>query len=161
MILIARTGYKKSMIFHSVSALKEDIMTLMIMPLLALEEDQKSAIKKMQANSNPCILNGELMTKELLNEIQSGVYTHVLTSPEIAMFNEFRLVLQHPNVQQQLVLVAIDEVHLVEDWGSWRKDYYKLGDLRSVVPRRVPFFCHIRHPKQCSLEENHCLVEVY
>lgn len=42
-ILIARTGYKKSMIFHSVSALKEDIMTLMIMPLLALEENQKSA----------------------------------------------------------------------------------------------------------------------
>ena len=84
----------------------------------------------MQANSNPCILNGESMTKELLNEIQSGVYTHVLTSPEIAISNkEFRLVLQHPNVQQRLVLVAIDEVHLVEDWGSWRKDYYKLGEL--------------------------------
>lgn len=81
------------------------------------------------------------MTKELLNEIQSGVYTHVLTSPEIAISNkEFRLVLQHPNVQQRLILVAIDEVYLIEDWGSWRKDYYKLGKLRSAVPRRVPFF---------------------
>ena len=52
MILIAKTGYGKSMVFHSVSALKEDTMTLMIMLLLALEEDQKLAIKKMQANSN-------------------------------------------------------------------------------------------------------------
>ena len=140
-ILIAKTGYGKSMVFHSVSALEEDTMTLMIMPLLALEEGQKQAIKKMQANSNPCILNGETMTKTLLNEIQSGIYTHVLTSPEIAISNkEFRQVLQHSNVQQRLVLVAIDEVHLVEDWGSWGKDYYKLGELRSVVPRRVPFF---------------------
>lgn len=70
----------------------------------------------MRANSNPCILNGKTMTKELLNEIQSGVYTHVLTAPEIAISNkEFRRDLQHPNVQQRLVLVAIDEVHLVED----------------------------------------------
>lgn len=100
MILIAKTGYGKSMVFHSVSALEEDTMTLMIMPLLALEEDQKASIKKMRANSNPCILNGETMTKELLNEIQSGVYTHVLTSPEIAISNkEFRRILQHPNIK--------------------------------------------------------------
>ena len=46
-ILIAKTGYGKSMVFHSVSALR-DTMTLMIIPLLALEQDQKSAIKKMQ-----------------------------------------------------------------------------------------------------------------
>ena len=64
-ILIAKTGYGKSMVFHSVSALEEDTMTLMIMPLLALE-DQKASIKRMQANINPCILNGETMTKDLL-----------------------------------------------------------------------------------------------
>ena len=104
-ILIAKTGYGKSMVFHSVSALKSDTMTLMVMPLLALEEDQKLAIKNMQGNSNPCILNGETMTKELLSEIQSGVFTDVLTSPEIAISNkDFRKVLQHPNVQQRLVL---------------------------------------------------------
>ena len=31
------------MVFHSVSALEEDTMTLMIMPLLALEEDSESS----------------------------------------------------------------------------------------------------------------------
>ena len=55
MILIAKTGYEKSIVFHSGSALKPDTMTLMIMPLLALEEDRKLTIKKMQVNSNPCI----------------------------------------------------------------------------------------------------------
>ena len=68
-ILIAKMSYEKSMVFHSVLALRKDTMTLMIMPLLALEQNQKSVIKKMQASSNSCILNGKLMVKELLNEI--------------------------------------------------------------------------------------------
>ena len=69
MILIAKTGYGKSIVFYSVSALKPDTMTLMIMPLLALEKNQKLVIKKMQVNSNLRILNSETMTKELLDEI--------------------------------------------------------------------------------------------
>ena len=48
MILITKTGYRKSIVYHSVSALKPDTMTLMIMLLLALEDDQKLAINEMQ-----------------------------------------------------------------------------------------------------------------
>lgn len=100
-ILIAKMGYGKSIVFHSVSALQEDTMTLMIMLLLALEKDQKAAIQKMIADSNLCILNSKIMTKTLLNKIQSGNYTHDLTSSKIAISNkEFCKVLQHQNVQQ-------------------------------------------------------------
>ena len=87
----------------------------MITPLLALEEDQKSAIGEIQG-CNPCILNGETMTKELLLEIRSSVYFHVLVSLEIAISKkDFRKFLQPPDSQQRLILAAIDEVHLVED----------------------------------------------
>ena len=68
-ILIAKTGYRKSIVFHSVLMLKKDTMTLMIISLLALEEDQTAVIKRMQADSNPCILNEETMTKDLLDKI--------------------------------------------------------------------------------------------
>lgn len=68
-IFIARMRYGKSMGFRSVSALQENAITLMIRPLLALEEDQKSALRKMQTSSNPCIVNKETMTKDLLSEI--------------------------------------------------------------------------------------------
>lgn len=60
----------------------------MIMPLLALEENQKLAIKKMQVNSNPCILNDKTMTKDLLNKIQSGIFIHVFISSEIVILNK-------------------------------------------------------------------------
>ena len=67
--LIAKTGYGKIMVFYSILALKPDTMTLMIMLLLTLKKDQKLTIKKMQVNSNSCILKNETMTKELVNEI--------------------------------------------------------------------------------------------
>ena len=64
-ILIAKTGYGKSMVFHSISALQEGTITLMIMPLLALEEDQKLSIKKMHTSSSPCIVDEETMSEEI------------------------------------------------------------------------------------------------
>jgi len=77
-------------------------------------------------------------TKALLNEIQTGAYTYgrqharrqleaayrivltnsVLLSPEIALSNKFKKILQDQNFQQHLVLVAIDEVHVVSEWGQ-------------------------------------------
>ena len=68
-IFITKTGHRKSMVFHSILALKPDTTTLMIMRLLALKKDQKLAIKKIQVNNNPCILKDETMTKELVNKI--------------------------------------------------------------------------------------------
>jgi hypothetical protein len=38
-------------------------------------------------------------------------------------------------------LVAIDELHVVSQWGGdWRTSYSKLGILRSVIDRTVPWF---------------------
>lgn len=68
-ILIAKTGYGTNMVFYSVLALQKDTMTLIIMPLLMLKENQKAAIQKINADSNPYILNGKIMTKTLLNKI--------------------------------------------------------------------------------------------
>lgn len=87
-IFIAKTGYRKCVIFYSVLALKSDTMTLMIMLLLALKKDQKLAIKKMQINSNLYILNDKTMIKRLLDKIQSGIFIHVLILPKIAISNK-------------------------------------------------------------------------
>lgn len=39
------------------------------------------------------------------------------------------------------MLVAIDELHVVEQWGkNWRPDYSRLAILRSRIDRRVPWF---------------------
>ncbi|KAJ3453928.1 hypothetical protein MRS44_013124 [Fusarium solani] len=88
MILIAPTGWGKSLVFQTVPALAGGIC-LMIMPLTLLEEDQ---------------------------------------------------VLRDPSFQQKLALVAIDEAHVVWEWGaSFRMHYSQLVVLRSFIRGTVPW----------------------
>ena len=64
----------------------------------------------------------------------------VLLSPEIALSTAFRAVLIDPSFQEKLSLVAIDEAHVVWEWGqSFRVQYSQLSLLRSFIPRGVPW----------------------
>ncbi len=65
----------------------------------------------------------------------------VLLSPEIALSERFKMkVLYDQTFQDRLVLVAIDEVHIVSEWGlRWRSSYGGLALLRSLVSRSVPW----------------------
>ncbi len=65
----------------------------------------------------------------------------VLLSPEIALSHRFKnKVLQDQAFQQHLVLVAIDEVHVISEWGQhWRDSYSQLALLRDLIDRPVPW----------------------
>lgn len=64
----------------------------------------------------------------------------VLVSPEIALSDPFLEILQDQRFQKRLVLVAIDELHIVDQWGTFRKPYSQLAILRDRIDRRVPWF---------------------
>jgi len=54
---------------------------------------------------------------------------------------QFRRVLLDQTFQQRLVLVAIDELHVLEQWGTtWRPTYSRLHILRSRINSIVPWF---------------------
>ena len=130
------------MVLYSQSALKPDTISLLIMPLNALKVDQANAITKMNAKVSLCILNADTMRDdpELLNRIELGRHTHVLTSPKLALSNkEVQGVFQTPGFRDRLALIAINEIHLVEDWAESRPDYGRLGKLRSILPCSVLF----------------------
>ena len=65
----------------------------------------------------------------------------VLVSPEIALSHRFKIkVLHDPEFRDHLVLVAIDEIHVVSDWGQhWRVSYSELASLRNISGRKVPW----------------------
>ncbi len=64
----------------------------------------------------------------------------VFLSAEIALSDKFKKVLQDQDFQQHLVLVAIDEVHVVSEWGQhWRGSYSRLALLRDLIDRSVPW----------------------
>ena len=64
----------------------------------------------------------------------------VFLSLKIALSNKFKKILQDQNFQQHLILVTIDEVHVVSEWDQhWRDSYSHLMLLRDLIDRSVPW----------------------
>ena len=77
LILIAKTGFGKSLVFNSVPFIQGGV-ALIIMPLNAIEEGQTAALLQIKghAKCSPVILNGDSNTLELRADIQRGCYSH-------------------------------------------------------------------------------------
>ena len=77
LILIAKTGFGKSLVFNSVPFLRGGV-ALIIMPLNAIEQGQTEALLRVtdRAKCSPVILNGDTNTSELRTDIQRGCYSH-------------------------------------------------------------------------------------
>lgn len=85
-------------------------------------------------------MTGKNNQKAVQKSIGSQNYTHVFTSPEIALSKKFKAnVLDHPRFSQRLSLLAVDEIHLVEEWGnSFRPLYSEIEKVRKRVAPHVP-----------------------
>jgi superfamily II DNA helicase RecQ len=141
-ILVAQTSFGKSLIFQMLPLLISGAIIIIIMPLNAIGKDQWTKIKELPGG-HPIMLCAENNTKTSLQEIQNGIYTHVLVSPEIASSKRFReTVLNDPKFKSKVAAVTVDEVHLVVDWGStFRKSYTMLRSIRQVIGDRPWFGC--------------------
>ena len=72
----------------------------------------------------------------MFNEILLAVATHIFTSPEIALSKNFKKnVLDDPLFSDRLCFLAIDEIHLVEQWGNkFRPLYAEIEKVRKRIP---------------------------
>jgi superfamily II DNA helicase RecQ len=115
-LLVARTGFGKSIIFHAFSVLTGKI-TLQIIPLSKLGDEQLDDIRKL-SGSNPCLITFENKRQErdLIAKVKQGIYTHVLLGPEQASSKAFREALKSVELQAQIGLVAIDECHPISSF---------------------------------------------
>ena len=142
LILIAKTSFGKSMILQAATILVKDATALIILPLNQIGEEQTAFIKSL--GGKPFFLNAESLKdggEKLLEELRSGHFTHILTSPELAIGRQFHSVATSPAFKERLSLVAIDEAHLVGMWGKeFRKDYSRLASLRRLIGPGVPWF---------------------
>jgi hypothetical protein len=118
-MLIAKTKYEKSMIFHFISLFKFNSITLMIMSLNALEKDQVSIIERLENVNNlicdrSCVYNSKTSSSRLLKEIKMRFYIHVLINSKMIIQNAiFKEMLQDSNFQGRLNLIIVDEIHLI------------------------------------------------
>ena len=139
-LLIARTGWGKSIIFHAFSVLTRTI-TLQIIPLSKLGDEQLEDIRGL-GDTRPVLITADTKAKEkrLFQRIRDREFTHVLLGPEQASSPAFRELLKEPTMQAAIGLVAIDECHVIRQWAGFRPKFTMIGELRMILRRDVVWF---------------------
>jgi len=134
-LVLMPTGGGKSLCYQ-IPGLVRDGMAIVVSPLIALMQDQVSALR--QLGINAAYLNSTLSREEhnqVMRSIHDGELELLYIAPE-------RL-LQESTLQRlgalNVSLIAIDEAHCVSQWGhDFRVDYLGLNVLQNVfvnVPR--------------------------
>ena len=125
------TGGGKS-ITYQVSGLARGGLTLVITPLIALMEDQVSAL--LRRGIRATTLHSGLSTREValrLDNATLGVYSFLYLSPERLQTSAFLEYLPHLNIR----FIAVDEAHCISQWGhDFRPPYRKIATLRQLLP---------------------------
>lgn len=143
------TGSGKSLCYQ-IPALIRNGVGVVISPLIALMEDQVTALR--QSGINACYINSTLNLAELRrieNQLLSAEIDLLYIAPE-RLNNSYTL-----NLLQriEIALFAIDEAHCVSQWGhDFRVDYLKLSRLREQFPQ-VPLIALTATANQKTREE--------
>jgi superfamily II DNA helicase RecQ len=139
-LLIARTGFGKSIIFHAYFILTGKI-TLQLIPLTKLGNEQLSDIRQF-AGARPCLIDAKTRSaeKRILTQVANGQFTHVLLGPEQASSRQFRNILKRTELQARIGLVAINECHLVQEWEKFRPAFTLFSELRTILHPDIVWF---------------------
>ena len=140
LLLTAKTSFGKSVIFQAAPLFCRGGIGLIIIPLDRIGQEQCIKIQRLPG-ARSVFINGRTdKTDALAQDIEMGVYTHLIMGPEIAA-GWFRSIARNPSFKRRVSVVAVDELHLVALWGSGiRPQYAQLSLLRRRLGGDVPWF---------------------
>lgn len=130
-LVLMPTGGGKSLCYQ-IPALLRDGVGIIVSPLIALMQDQVSALQ--QLGINAAFLNSTQdreTQSRVLKQLRNGALQLLYIAPErLIQPNTLQLLSQF-----QVSLIAIDEAHCVSQWGhDFRQDYLSLNLLREQFP---------------------------
>lgn len=127
-LLVMPTGGGKSLCYQ-IPALIRDGVGIVVSPLIALMQDQVSALKQLGLQAD--FLNSTLSQSEqrlVEHRAQKGELDLLYVAPERLMSPGFQRLLAQLNI----ALFAIDEAHCISQWGhDFRPEYMQLATIRN------------------------------
>ncbi|KAI8812778.1 P-loop containing nucleoside triphosphate hydrolase protein [Cladochytrium replicatum] len=128
-LVLMPTGGGKSLVFQLPAVLQSGI-TLVVSPLLALIQNQVSALQAKGINARS--LNSSIKTSErkaIMSDLAAvKPQTKLLyVTPELLASESFRAVAEKLHRNGNLARLVVDEAHCISEWGhDFRKDYQNL-----------------------------------
>jgi ATP-dependent DNA helicase RecQ len=134
-LAIMPTGGGKSICFQLPALLKTGI-TIVVSPLIALMQDQVTALKENGIGAT--FLNSTLgyeETRQRSQAILNGAIKLVYVAPERLFAEPFLEFLNIVKNKIGIAAFAIDEAHCVSEWGhDFRPEYRQLSRIRQLYP---------------------------
>ncbi|PZO39819.1 MAG: DNA helicase RecQ [Pseudanabaena frigida] len=134
-LAIMPTGGGKSICFQLPALLKTGV-TIVVSPLIALMQDQVTALKENGIGAT--FLNSTLSARESNQRSQAilnGAIKLIYIAPERLFAEQF---LEFLNIVKNKIGIAgfaIDEAHCVSEWGhDFRPEYRQLSRIRQIYP---------------------------
>jgi ATP-dependent DNA helicase RecQ len=135
-LVLMPTGGGKSLCYQ-IPALLRPGVAIVVSPLIALMQDQVSALKEVGAAAD--FLNSSLSfdrAMEIERAMLAGALDMLYVAPERLVTPRFLDLLDHLREAGQLALFAIDEAHCVSQWGhDFRPEYLQLSILQERYPQ--------------------------
>lgn len=137
MLLIARTGFGKSLTFQAYYA-SINMIALQLVQLSKLGVQQAARMTNI-GGAKACLFTAETLDRDprLLHEVRRCKYNHVLLGPEQEVSLWFKDILRDPNFAKHVGMVIIDETHVLSTWGVFRESITQIHQLHHLLPSRT------------------------
>ncbi len=135
-LVVMPTGSGKSVCFQLPGIALEN-QTMVITPLKALMKDQVENLWEKRIPAT--FINSDLEQEEKENRLSmfaQKLFRFIYVAPEqfFDKYQDNKIKLNHPLLQNEFDLLAIDEAHCIDKWGrSFRPSYAQLKELRKVL----------------------------
>jgi len=134
LVLIAWMSFGKNMIMQLLLCFVVESIVIIVLLLNAIGAEQAEKISALP-RARPLFINTEVLTRTMLENVCCSYYTHILISLELFVRSKLHLVVTDARFCAYVIAVILDEVHLLNDWGTlFRTSYAKLWKVRAKLP---------------------------